>query len=376
VTVLLRTAQLHEQLSQLAQSLYASESSLDVGFVRGQAGSGGATGRVASELAATVADVWAQYLLVRECADQLAAAVAARRTIEVQRLLANDAITLPSGVRSGAEDLVLSLQRQIDGATVAAARLAFGARCALAKLDAATTELAGLIARAATIGAEHDPEITTARDQLDRAAAAIATDPASEPAGDVDAPIHAVRARLEVLEQQRATLTAALSSARSRLDQIRSMMARGADALAEATAKIALPCGLLQPCDPAALAGDGPALEPWLDRIEHRASTHRWVAAVTALEHWNQLADAWCTRAEQVLLANRATLEQRSELRGLLQASQARAGAEGRAEEVDLLALGQAAEDALYVAPCDLDVANGCVRAYVAALSADAVVSR
>ena len=85
---------------------------------------------------------------------------------------------------------------------------------------------------------------------------------------------------------------ARLAAARSELDELRRLVAAGADSAALARAKIADPGGLLEPLDPSVV--DGPArrgrgagrgrhrrwaLGPWLARIEAQAQAGGWKAA-------------------------------------------------------------------------------------------------
>jgi len=82
-------------------------------------------------------------------------------------------------------------------------------------------------------------------------------------------------------------------------------------------------------------------------------------AAATAAEQW-QSAGA----------AARVPLRRRAELRGLLEAYQAKAGLLGAAEDGSLTSRYQAARDLLWTSPCDLAAADDAVRSYTRAVNA------
>ena len=368
--IIRRAAAVEGRLSQLAQSLYTAESSPELAFVRSQRDVGGRTGQMASELMRALDEIWMHYPLARDVVQQLGSAVGLARWGEATRLLRPDVIDLPIGARTGAADLLGSLQDQLDQAVVGAARLAERARRAMSSLDTVTADFAAMVDRATAIGADLDVEILEARRRLDRAAAAIAADPTAvvDIAAQLDGAMETVRLRVERLEQQRATLPAALEAAHAQLAEIRGLVARGAEARTEVTEKISDPKGLCPPLDPTALERGDRALQPWLTRIDEQAAAGCWQAAAAGLEQWQRLAARWLDGARHALDANRHPLARRAELRGLLQASQARATAAGRAEEPRLTGLGRAADEALHLAPCDLALAEARVHAYVTAL--------
>ena len=363
-------AELELRHSALAQSLFALEHSLDVGFARSQARCGSHTGQMAAEVAAAVASLWTQYPLARDCIELLVSARAHYRPDQMEHLLHPDAISLPNGGRTSLRAVLIDLQKQVDDAAEGAARLADRARRAMSSLDTITADFGALVDRATAIGAELDVEIMEARRRLDRAGAAIAADPTAtvDIGAQLDGAMETVRRRVERLEQQRATLPATLAAAHAQLAEIRWLVGQGAEARAEVTEKISRPKGLCPPLDPAALEHGDRALQPWLDRIDEQTAAGCWQGAAAGLEQWQRLAARWRDGARHALDANRHPLARRNELRGLLQASQARAAASGRAEEPRLTALGRAADEALHLAPCDLTLAEARVHAYVTAL--------
>ena len=358
------------RLSQLAQSLYTTEASPDLAFVRSQKDGGGRTGQTASELLRAMDEVWTHYPLARDVVQHLLSSVERARWDDARWLLRPDVITLPTGATVGVADLLVGLQERLDQAAIGAARLADGARRAMSSLDSVTATFGGLVERATALGAELDVEILEARRRLDRAAAAVAADPTVDLAAQLDGAIQTVRRRVALLEQQRSSLPAALEAAWSQLEEIRRLVAHGAQAQAQAREKVSKSEELCEPLDPAGLERGDRGLQPWLTRIDEQAAAGSWQAAAAGLEQWQRLAARWLTSARHVLDVNRHPVVRRNELRGLLQASQARAAASGLAEDLRLTGLAGAADEALHRAPCDLELAEASVRAYVTALRA------
>ena len=368
----------HEaRLSRLAQSLYAVESSLDLGFVRALAGAGGRSGQLALGLERAVTQVWARYPLARDHVQRLTAAAAAGRRGEADRLLRNHAITLPDGSSIGVGPLLELLQSEIDGIGEAATRLAEGVRRSLSVLDSSTAALGALLDRARAVGAENDVEVRAAQRAVERATTAIAAEPsATDVTSELEVAITGARGRIESLERDRASLPEVLARAHAQLQEISRLVRAGAEAALEARRKIAHPAGLVDPLDPGALDGEGPALRPWLASIDRQAADGDWRSATDALGQWQRLAAPWLANARSVWLANQAPLARRNELRGLLEAYQAKAAASGRVEDPELIRFGRMARDALYLAPCDLARAEASVLAYVGSLNADAKVGQ
>jgi hypothetical protein len=98
------------------------------------------------------------------------------------------------------------------------------------------------------------------------------------------------------------------------------------------------------------------------------------LAAMKTAARWHQLAaelDAIETDAAVAAAgwrdagrAAQAQLDRRGELRGLLDAYQAKASRQGAAENIELAAVYQRARDLLWAAPCDLAAADNAVRQY------------
>jgi hypothetical protein len=107
-----------------------------------------------------------------------------------------------------------------------------------------------------------------------------------------------------------------------------------------------------------------PGLAGRLTALESLAGARRWprlAAELDALDAYTASVTERCRDAER---ASAALLGRRDELRGLVQAYQAKAGRLGAAEDTELAARFEVARDLLWTAPCDLTAAADAVRSY------------
>ncbi len=358
---------LGDALSALAQTLYEAENTPDLVFVKAQAGAGGPSSSAATRVVDLLAELWARYPLAKDVVDRLGSAVAAGRHDEVAELLGPRAVTLPDGSTMFVGALIDDLQARAEVVVREAAQLAGAARKALARLDSAAALVQDLVGRAGAVGGADDVEVEAAAAALREATSAVAADPTVDgPLVALDRALAAAARRVADLERAQKDLPAELAPARSDLEELRRLVAAGVEGAALARAKIANPSGLLAPLDPALVE----PLGPWLARIEAQAGAGGWEAAANDLDGWRRSADRWLTDARRVAAANGAPVARRNELRGLLQAFRAKSMARGRAEDPELVSLHHAAEQALYVAPCDLTAADKLVSDYLRAVNA------
>jgi hypothetical protein len=124
---------------------------------------------------------------------------------------------------------------------------------------------------------------------------------------------------------------------------------------------------IASPAVPGPLAPD-PELARRLDRVTALAARNEWRAARHELAEWTTRTTDVIGQAERVLIANRAPVDERNELRGRLEAYRAKANRLGRAEDGALTAQYDRAHDALYTAPTDLASAAELVRSYQQAI--------
>jgi hypothetical protein len=188
--------------------------------------------------------------------------------------------------------------------------------------------------------------------------AQLRADPLGFDAGRIDALCETLE-----LRGQAATRIAA---AHRLLDEVEAAQRAGETAHSEARAKIA---GTVGPAPKRALSD----LEAQLHAVESLLAEEAFGEARDALALWTNDATRALAEAQAVAEANRAPLERRNQLRGLLKAYQAKARGVRALEREDVAALYDQAERALYTSPVDLDLAGDLVARYGRALNASEV---
>jgi hypothetical protein len=111
-------------------------------------------------------------------------------------------------------------------------------------------------------------------------------------------------------------------------------------------------------------APGGPDLRPDLAAIEALAAAGHWSLVSPRLAEWTRRARERLAASREAAARTGALLSDRNELRGRLDAYQAKASRRGFAEDPLLAPLAEQAKNALYTAPCDLVAARTAVNAY------------
>ncbi len=264
-------------------------------------------------------------------------------------------------------ETVVEVRRRLDAVQPLVAEVDELWRSILPRVDAASASLARLRAEMDELGV---PEPLIGR------AEALAADLRERLVGDPLAVVAADGDRLDALVAEAAgqvarqaagheSLADDLARAEELLAELRLLRARAVAAGTEARTKVAGDHELVRVPSVAVLDGPG-GLAERLDRVLGRPGTGA-EGARPALG-WNQqrgLLDAWLGQADRLrdqlrraLDANRGPLELRDELRGRLQAYQAKMSAVGRAEDLTLGDVVDQARSTLYTAPTDLDRAR------------------
>lgn len=159
----------------------------------------------------------------------------------------------------------------------------------------------------------------------------------------------------------RREIATQLADARELLEELRGVAREGADAHQQALTKIAAPT-VHEP-----LSVDG-ALQSQLEDVERIARHGAWREARAVLEQWTARARSLLEQARRIARVNSAPIETRNELRGLLDACQAKATRLGLIEDPRLAGVFEQAHDSLYTAPTDLVRASELVHRYRHAL--------
>jgi hypothetical protein len=114
---------------------------------------------------------------------------------------------------------------------------------------------------------------------------------------------------------------------------------------------------------------DGPDLRPDLAAIDALAAAGQWSLISPRLADWTRRARARADAVRAAAATNAGLLAARNELRGRLDAYQAKALRRGLGENSDLTPLAETARATQYTAPSDLDAARAAVNAYQDALT-------
>ena len=353
-----------EAITRLAQVLYDVDSSPELALLRDRDQLRGRSATVATEAAALVDGLWTRYPVLSDAGERIEAALTTGNRQELASLLHAQGITLPDGTRTGAVALLRVLETDAERASTAIKQLGTAWRNAVPRLDALRVRLANAQASAEALGMPAEPGLAAARTVVDDVTAQAATDPLGADLDEAEQLVQRVEERLADLARTRAGIGADLDAAEVRLEDLRRLIAAGRGAREAAEDRILDPGGLATPLDPAELDTGDRALRPWLERIRAQAAAGAWPAAAKGLEQWQEEADALHTRAGAVAAANRAALERRNDLRGLLDAFSAKAAALGLAEDPALTERYRSAREALYAYRCDVRRAETLVREY------------
>jgi hypothetical protein len=195
------------------------------------------------------------------------------------------------------------------------------------------------------------------RAECEQLGADLAADPLSVDPARVDALEQAVE-ELAGLREDAATR---LAAARALLDNLDAAQRDGEAAHELVLAKIANP-SVPSPRRVLSELADG------LREIESLVERARWAEARDALAMWSGEATAELERARTIAAANRAPIERRNQLRGLLKAYQGKARSLRALEDDATVALFEGARHELYTAPTDLGVATELISRYQEAL--------
>jgi hypothetical protein len=236
-----------------------------------------------------------------------------------------------------------------------------------------TAQEASAIVRAAgAVWATLTPRLAAAGDAIEaggldrpraayeRLSANLAADPLSIEPAQVDALEQAVedaRRELADLAGLRAEAAARVTAARALMGRVEGAQRDGETAHRLVLAKIAHPA---VPVPRRALSD----LAARLREIESLVERAEWTRVRDALAGWTGDATAELERALGIATANRAPIERRNHLRGLLKAYQGKARSRRLLEDCEIGELFRRAEHELYTAPTDLGAATELITRY------------
>jgi hypothetical protein len=360
---------LRNRAARLAEALYAIETDPEYLLLNEAGPLAGRSAAVAADARARVARLWDQYPLLSEAVDRVEEALTDGNQREAARLLGPGMITRPDGSTTSVASLLEALEVDLREAMGAAHQIATTTHDIVPRIDRLRSEVDRLSTVAADLGIADDRDLARAGQRTDRFASEAASDPLGVDLTAAESAVRRAAARIDDLAHRRTTLPERLEAAQAELEEIGRLVVEGGELLARAEAEVARPSGLLRPVDPAAIDSGPRALRPWLERIAVAAAGGDWPSASAGLDHWRRVADGWRANARRVVEANRVPFRRRDELRGLLDAYEAKAAASGSAADPDVERLYQKARAALAARPCDLDAAGTAVDVYRAAVN-------
>lgn len=189
----------------------------------------------------------------------------------------------------------------------------------------------------------------------------LVADLAADPLSVDPARVDALEQAIEELAGLREAAATRLAAAQALLDSLEAAQRDGEAAHELVLVKIANPS---VPSPRRVLS----ELAAGLREIESLVEHARWTEARDALAGWSGDATAELERALAIAAANRAPIERRNQLRGLLKAYQGKARSLRALEDDAIVALFEGARHELYTAPTDLGVASELISRYQEAL--------
>jgi len=338
------------------------------------------------EASTTLAQLWQWHALLEQLLDRAVklrgtrARLPEKRVEELRELLEGASIELSSehvpleqrdllgGVQAALhctpEDLLQRSSAAFDEAKTVLVAAGNAWDALLPRLDAARSTLQQSAELGGALGEGEPPGLDRARARLSELTEKLSKDPLSvsdEEVAELERSLQALRCDLKSLDQLRREFATQLADARKLLEELRRVVREGCEAHEQVLVKVGAPSV------PEPLSLDE-ALESPLEDVEKIARHGAWREARAVLEEWTNRAQSLLDKAERIALENRAPIEKRNELRGLLDACQAKALALGLIEDLDLSGMFREAQESLYTAPTDLTKASELVDSYRKAL--------
>jgi hypothetical protein len=304
-----------------------------------------------------------------------------RRLAELTRLLSKPVVVpaATAGATPGAAGKTMpvqaaldSLRQRYDAIHQGVARIDHVWLTVLPRIEAARETVARLLADADELGVV-EPLIGRARARADDLAERLMSDPISVEDGDgidLDRLVADAARQMATLRTGYDNLDTDLDQTEERLAELRVLRTRAAATADETRTKIVGPHQLA--AVPAAGIVDGPGgMADQLDEVfalARRLDPSRWTQQRAVLDVWLNKASRLGRQLAQAEARNRRPLDRRNELRGRLQAFQAKMAATGNAETPEAMALADEAWTELYTAPTDLAKAEEAILALAAEL--------
>lgn len=202
----------------------------------------------------------------------------------------------------------------------------------------------------------------TTLDEADRRLSDFTATLASDPLGVDETVLAGVRTLVDRADAERTSAGELREALTQRLTDARALAAQVTAARQAARAAAEAAYGRF--ADEAIAEAGGPDLRPDLAAIEALAAAGHWSLISPRLAEWSRRAQQQLAAGTDAAARNQGLLTARNELRGRLDAYQAKASRRGLSEDAALTPLAEKAKAALYTAPCDLRAARAAVDAY------------
>jgi chromosome segregation ATPase len=208
----------------------------------------------------------------------------------------------------------------------------------------------------------------TTLDDADRRLTAFTSRLATDPLGVDENDLSGVRTLIARADAERTSAAELREALTQRLADAHRLAHEVAEARRAAQAAEDAAAGRFADADIATVRGGD--LRPDLAAIDALAAAGHWALLSSRLSEWSRRARELAAELRAAAARNTAMLAERNELRGRLDAYQAKALRRGLGESDDLTPLADAARTVLHTAPCDLSAARVAVNAYQDALTA------
>ncbi|MCC3417354.1 MAG: hypothetical protein JGK12_19170 [Microcoleus sp. PH2017_01_SCD_O_A] len=232
-----------------------------------------------------------------------------------------------------------------------------------AQLTRAQTEMRSLQTLADSLGIRRSNELAVAQQNLLDFGDRIICDPlgvSDEFEREIEPIIIRSRQYLEEIARQKASVKQELSQAHQLLQNLIHLNQQHQTIFAEYQEKITEAATRSQPLADEQIE----ALNQWLARLEIKFKEGIFQPVKIGLQNWRVRTQEYLSAQQQAYTDNQTALEMRQELRGRLQALQAKALAKGMAENEQLSQIAQQAKQLLYTRPTPLGQAIQLVSEY------------
>jgi hypothetical protein len=342
----------------------------------------------ASTLSGETAARWAEVATARaalfrahhELSDLIDRASASRRAREVGELLRGPSVVLADVTRPLAERGLLDGSRRVERGTpdqllAEMAAVFVDVRAVIAAVEATWADAIPWIRACrerldglGTCAAGLDTPIPSVLDGLVNELATLAEEVLSNPlawspsaAAGIESRLAHAADELTALQSVRDDWTGELARAEQILEALGDEVDRADQVAAKTISRIV-------GATPSTADDPAVALAAELDAIARAAGSASWIDLATGLADWRRRAEDRLAATTATAAQHRALLGERDELRGRLDAYEAKAARLGRLEDPELSELHRKAHDVLHTAPTDLAEAGALVERYCDAL--------